>query len=42
MRRDPGPDGKRWFDGQAPQEHIRDGLQLLLRAVLLIASTGCM
>ena len=33
---------KRWFDGRSPQEHIRDGLQLLARVVLLTVSAGCL
>lgn len=33
---------KRWFDGHTPQDHIRDGLQLLVRVVLLTLSAGCM
>ena len=33
---------KRWFDGHSPHEHFRDGLQLLVRVVLLTLSAGCM
>ena len=33
---------KRWFDGNSPQEQIRDGLQLLARVVLLTVSAGCL
>jgi hypothetical protein len=33
---------KRWFDGRSPQEHIRDGLQLLVRVVLLTVSAVCL
>ena len=33
---------KRWFDGRSSQEHIRDGMQLLARVVLLTVSAGCM
>ncbi len=33
---------KRWFDGSTAQEHIRDGLQLLARIVLLTVSVGCL
>lgn len=32
---------KRWFDGHSPQEHIRDGLQLLARVVMLVVSMAC-
>ena len=31
---------KRWFEGHTPREHIRDGLQLLARVVLLMVSAG--
>lgn len=33
---------KRWFDGRSTQEHIRDGLQLLARVVMLAVSAGCL
>ena len=33
---------KRWFDGSTAQEHLRDGLQLLLRILLLTGSLGCL
>lgn len=33
---------KRWFDGHLQHEHIRDGMHLLARVVLLTVSAGCL
>ena len=33
---------KRWFDGSTARSHLRDGLRLFLRVLLLTASLGCL
>lgn len=32
---------KRWFDNNSAQKQLRDGLQLLFRALLLSIPVGC-